>query len=220
MKIGHMHEMNHYYKDGHFVRDIDDVKGLDLLVIWGGTDINPRIYEQIPWKASPPDIDRDQRESRCVVRAISLKIPILGICRGSQLLCALLGGELWQHVDNHGYGSHLTKLTRDFPGFPADREVVMTTSHHQMMIPTKEMEILAYTHNRCTLKERMQGTSKITSHQAEIEPEIVFSSRYRALMIQGHPEYCSSSHEFSGLTTVLVKELLGVTLETTQPVPA
>lgn len=80
--------------------DLDSVAGL-LLV--GGRDIHPRHWnpqEPVHRFADPDDV-RDAREIPLVREAWARKLPILGICRGHQVLNVALGGSLVQHVPEH-----------------------------------------------------------------------------------------------------------------------
>lgn len=72
---------------------------LDALVVTGGHDVDPRHYgaERHP-RTEPPRPDRDAAELAALHRALDRGIPVLGICRGAQLLNVALGGTLHQHV--------------------------------------------------------------------------------------------------------------------------
>ncbi len=73
------------------------------LVLTGGQDINPKIYNQTNEKGFSKNIDdaRDKFERELLEIALKNELPILGICRGLQLTNAHLGGSLFQHIDNH-----------------------------------------------------------------------------------------------------------------------
>ena len=73
--------------------------GLDGLVITGGTDVDPRRYGQ-PRHAETdePTADRDSWEFALLAEALHRRLPVLGICRGAQLLNVALGGTLHQHL--------------------------------------------------------------------------------------------------------------------------
>lgn len=73
---------------------------LDGLILGGGRDINPAIYSQKPTQktAGNLDIKRDTLERALLRDALARRIPILGICRGHQLLNVIFGGTLHQEV--------------------------------------------------------------------------------------------------------------------------
>lgn len=70
---------------------------LDGLVICGGTDIHPSLYDEITKINYVYDRDRDALEVHWLKRAEEQDWPVLGICRGAQLLNVLRGGNL--HMD-------------------------------------------------------------------------------------------------------------------------
>jgi putative glutamine amidotransferase len=82
--------------------------GLDGLVITGGKDIDPARYGQAPHpKTDEPRHDRDAWEFALLVHALKRRIPVLGVCRGAQVLNVALGGTLHQHLpDVVGHSRH------------------------------------------------------------------------------------------------------------------
>lgn len=76
------------------------LSGLDGLVLQGGSDIAPESYGEEPigegkWKGDAP---RDAFELEVVEKCMALDLPILGICRGFQLLNVHFGGKLYQDI--------------------------------------------------------------------------------------------------------------------------
>lgn len=72
-------------------------EAIDGLIVAGGTDINPRRYRAMPKKGYRYDLDRDKLELEWLRRAEQNDIPVLGICRGAQLINIYRGGDL--HID-------------------------------------------------------------------------------------------------------------------------
>lgn len=82
---------------------------LDGIVIAGGHDVDPRRYGQTPHEdLQPIDPQRDQLELDLVAAAVEHDIPLLGICRGQQILNVALGGTLIQHLTGTIGGTHGT----------------------------------------------------------------------------------------------------------------
>jgi len=72
---------------------------LDGLVFTGGSDLNPAMYGQAPHPESTGfHDDRDRAELALIREALGRDMPVLGICRGMQLLNIALGGDLHQHL--------------------------------------------------------------------------------------------------------------------------
>jgi len=84
------------------------VAALDGLVISGGADIDPAAYDQPPHPATTGTRPgRDGWEMRLLEHALSRDLPVLGVCRGAQVLNVALGGSLHQHLpDVVGHESH------------------------------------------------------------------------------------------------------------------
>ena len=82
--------------------------GLDGLIITGGRDVDPASYGQTPHaKTDEPARDRDAWEFALLRGALARNLPVLGICRGAQVLNVALGGTLHQHLpDVVGHGWH------------------------------------------------------------------------------------------------------------------
>src|SRR3954453_19189516 len=78
----------------------DDVlDGLDGLLLAGGADIDPGSYgDRRHPKTTNTRPDRDNAEIALFARALERDLPILGICRGMQLMNVALGGTLIQHL--------------------------------------------------------------------------------------------------------------------------
>ena len=84
------------------------LEGIDGLVITGGRDVDPAAYGHQPHPATDePARDRDEWEFALLAEALRRRMPVLGICRGAQVLNVALGGTLVQHLpDVIGHGGH------------------------------------------------------------------------------------------------------------------
>ena len=82
--------------------------GLDGLVITGGADIEAQRYGQQPLPTTErPRLDRDDWEFALTDAALRRRLPLLGICRGAQVLNIARGGTLHQHLpDVLGHSRH------------------------------------------------------------------------------------------------------------------
>lgn len=70
----------------------------NAVVVTGGHDISPVLYAAEPEVRPNHDLERDRFESDIIDDALSRHLPLLGICRGAQLLNVRLGGTLYQDL--------------------------------------------------------------------------------------------------------------------------
>ena len=133
---------------------------LDGFVFMGGTDLAPETYQEQPigrWKGDPV---RDEFELGIMDYAMKGEKPILGICRGHQLMNAYFGGTLYQDIqtqrpealkhrdaqiyDQLNHEIHFTKgklLERIHAGEKSNK---VNTIHHQAIKDLgKDLEVLA-----------------------------------------------------------------------------
>jgi gamma-glutamyl-gamma-aminobutyrate hydrolase PuuD len=154
----------------------------DVLLFGGGEDISPSFYKQKPsihTGASNPS-NRDILEASLFKKALALNIPMIGVCRGAQLVCALSGGSLFQHVNAHANGSHLM-TTNEGETFN------VSSAHHQMMNPmATKHEVLAWSSEVLSRVHLIEDEKDI---KVQIEPEVVFFNDTNCLAIQYHPEF-------------------------------
>lgn len=116
----------------------DIVARLDGLVIAGGPDVEPVRYgaEREP-RTGPPARERDAWELALIDAALAAGVPLLGICRGMQLLNVALGGTLVQHIEGHAevvgvFGGHAVKpVPGSLYGGVVPEETFVPTYHHQ-----------------------------------------------------------------------------------------
>lgn len=77
------------------------VERVDCLVLSGGGDIDPEYFGEQPLpKLEDVDPLRDEFEFKLISHALERKIPILGICRGMQILVVATGGTLYQDIES------------------------------------------------------------------------------------------------------------------------
>ncbi|WP_240839762.1 gamma-glutamyl-gamma-aminobutyrate hydrolase family protein [Acidaminobacter sp. JC074] len=91
---------------------IDYAENLDMLLLTGGSDITPYLYgENIEKDCGDFDVDRDTWELALIHSFMKLSKPIMGICRGFQILNVALGGTLRQDLDK-SFNKHWHNLDR------------------------------------------------------------------------------------------------------------
>lgn len=112
----------------------------DGLVLCGGGDLDPALFGQENRGSHPPDRERDRAELRLTETYLLLGKPILGICRGMQVLNVFLGGTLIQDLPPAWRASHqgeedVYHPIRCRPGSLLERLLgpcpVVNSAHHQ-----------------------------------------------------------------------------------------
>ncbi|MGI6256356.1 MAG: gamma-glutamyl-gamma-aminobutyrate hydrolase family protein [Acutalibacter sp.] len=83
---------------GVFSLDLSLAKDCHGLLLPGGGDIDPSRYGQAPAGSEEPDLPRDAAELELTADFLRWERPILGICRGIQMLNVALGGDLIQDI--------------------------------------------------------------------------------------------------------------------------
>ncbi len=126
---------------------LDELAGL---LLSGGGDIHPSYYGQEMAGSEPDHMDpaRDEFELELTRQALARDLPVLGICRGIQVLNVALGGGLTQHVPGHrveaGGKSWVQHWVHLVPGSRlADilglTDSVVVNSHHHQAVTTDRL---------------------------------------------------------------------------------
>ncbi len=115
--------------------------GLDGLLLPGGWDLDPALYGAKPDpKVGPIDPELDDTELLLFGQARDQGLPVMGICRGQQVINVAMGGSLVQHLDGHEvrkFGrSHLAHTVKVEPGSELGRaagesSLRVNSLHHQ-----------------------------------------------------------------------------------------
>ena len=114
----------------------DDPDGCAGLLLPGGGDIHPRHYGQDDRGCADIDEARDARELTALERFASAGRPVLGICRGAQLINVFFGGTLHQDIPGHSQINGEDRIHGSRTDDPLLRELYgerfpVNSSHHQ-----------------------------------------------------------------------------------------
>ena len=144
--------------------DNHDELGPDLICFTGGADVNPKVYGEEPNGARGWDDERDEREIR-IFNAFKGFVPMVGICRGGQLLNVLNGG--WM-IQDHGLVSGDVEMSTFYSG----ETVTVRVDHHQGMISGADIDPSAWN----------EGISEWPDY-------VIWYPETRCLCFQPHPEW-------------------------------
>jgi len=164
--------------------DEDTRDEIALVVFTGGSDVTPSLYGEEANERTYNDPKRDKFEAEVFRAAVRLGIPIAGICRGSQFICAMSGGKLAQHITGHG-GYHKI-LTDD------GRLIEVSSTHHQMQLPPDDAVPIAWAEPRRSAC--YQGPPGV-EYEPDREHDVVWYPKTKALGMQYHPEFMPKESE-------------------------
>jgi putative glutamine amidotransferase len=196
--------------DERLVEEPDEVLDLiDGLILAGGTDIDPASYGR---PSDPSTIDtvpeRDAFEIALTRAAIERDLPLLGICRGMQLINVACGGTLEQHLpDRLGHSEH-RRVVGSFDGVQHDVVLVegslaagaagetahCTRSHHHQGVDTLGAGLV------------VSGVSCID----DVVEAIEMPARAFVLGVQWHPEADQGSSVIDALVAAAARSQLAV----------
>lgn len=183
---------------------VNTIEESDLVLFTGGEDVHPSLYKEDTNPRTYFNVNRDAEEILYFQKALDLGKKFIGICRGSQFLCAMSGGKLIQHMSHPNF-HEITYFNGDI--------LEVTSSHHQMMYPynldKNDYILLGWTQN--ISKYHLGGDDEEMELPNGIEPEIVYFKNTQSLCIQSHPEWQPSHHP----TVNKLRELLGHHLNNT-----
>ncbi|MFC0434693.1 gamma-glutamyl-gamma-aminobutyrate hydrolase family protein [Kutzneria buriramensis] len=160
-----------------------DVSFLDGLVIAGGADVDPARYGE---SAHPETLgvrpDRDATEFALVENALAAGLPLIGVCRGMQVLNVVLGGTLTQHVpDVTGTPTHRPMIGQ------FGRTTVEMTPGSKVSDILGGMAEVSCSHHQAV--DRLGDGLVITARSADGVPEAVeMAGADFVLGVQWHPE--------------------------------
>jgi putative glutamine amidotransferase len=188
--------------DPTLVEDPDEILDrIDGLMLAGGADIDPDVYGAEPHPETIGSVpERDAFEVALVRRALERDMPVLGICRGMQVMNIACGGTLHQHLPELvGHEDH-RRVLGSFDG--ADHDVRLAPGSLAARAAGEELHATKSHHHQGV--DRV-GDGLVVTGRAELDelPEALEAEGSRfALGVQWHPE----ADDRSRLIAALVEE--------------
>ncbi|MEE4542907.1 gamma-glutamyl-gamma-aminobutyrate hydrolase family protein [Streptomyces sp. V4-01] len=153
------------------------VRRLDAVIVAGGPDVAPGLYGAARDPRTGPEAPaRDAWESALLTAALRADRPLLGVCRGMQLLNVVRGGTLAQHIEGH----------LDAPGVFGTHEIAATPG--TLLASLLPDPVAVPTHHHQAV-DRLGGGLTVSARAADGTVEAVEAPGVRfALGVQWHPE--------------------------------
>ncbi|GIE53304.1 gamma-glutamyl-gamma-aminobutyrate hydrolase family protein [Actinoplanes nipponensis] len=172
--------------------DTDVLRILDGLVLSGGADVGPELYGAEPGPETDTRPDRDTAEMLLARAALTRDLPVLGVCRGMQLLTVAAGGRLHQHLpDVLGHDRH-----RPAPGVYGEHEARFTPGSRIADLMDDDTRVHCFHHQGVA----DPGTLTVTGRAEDGLPEAVEDPAHRFVLgVQWHPEVTRDKRLFGAL---------------------
>ncbi len=176
-----------------------DPASLDGLIVGGGSDIDPALYGARRHKRTVHiDRRRDKMEWQLLERLYPKNIPILGICRGMQMLNVFLGGTLNQHVFDLDL-----KFAHTRSALPHKMVTIKPHTLLHRILGVRRCEVNALHHQ--SVRKPGKGLIVNAYDENRIVQGIEHAKHPFYLGVQWHPEYMPQSALQRRLFTALVE---------------
>lgn len=172
----------------------ETLDAIDGLILSGGSDLDPELYGQEP-HAETTDVvpERDRAELTLLQAALSRDMPVLAICRGSQVLNIAAGGDLVQHLPEQ-VGHELHKET---PGVFADHDVTLEEGTHLARLLGARVPVKSHHHQGFG---RLGKGLRVAAHAEDGAVEAIEDPARRfTLGVLWHPEAGEDFELFAAL---------------------
>ena len=102
-----------FVKLSYHLKNAEMLNEVDGLILTGGGDVHPGLYGREDQMALVEEVNemRDSFEFGVIEQALDREIPILGVCRGMQIMNVFLGGTLIVDLPTAGYENHVERET-------------------------------------------------------------------------------------------------------------
>jgi putative glutamine amidotransferase len=167
------------------------IAALDGLLVAGGRDVDPSLYDEAPHDQTDlPDHRRDRFELLMIRAAIDADLPFLAICRGMQVLNVARGGTLIQHLpDRLGNESH-----RPDPVKPTTHDVQISAGSKLAGLFGETALVPSYHHQ--AINRLGTGLTTVAWTEDKVIEAVELTGHRFGLGVQWHPEEADDARIF------------------------
>ncbi len=178
-----------YVEEGDDCSDLTGVlENIDGIVFSGGGDPNPLLFGEEPvvqlHSITP---ERDLQELKLVRMAYDRQIPMLGICKGIQMINAALGGTLYQDIHSQKEGGVWVKHSQDEDRrFPSHTVKVENGTLLHKLFGRDTLQVNSFHHQAC---KDIAPCLRLSAISPDGIIEAIESNEYKSILgVQWHPE--------------------------------
>jgi len=154
---------------------------IKAIILSGGNDINPELYNQKPVYVRDLSMFRDNTERKLLEIAIKNRLPVLGICRGMQFINVFFGGGIIQNIKEHVATRHGVNIIDLSLSKLLNKTIIVVNSYHNQGISKEclppELKAFAFSEKDGVV-------------------EGIYHQNYPIAGIQWHPERLGSAKEY------------------------
>ena len=186
--------------------NVDEVAGLDGVMLTGGGDVHPRFYGGPENSPLLKDVNeqRDMFELKVVDRALENALPILAVCRGMQVMNVHLGGSLHVDLPSAGFNRHAS-------GSSTPLQHAIAIRPHSMLhalAGAMQAEVNSYHHQGVDrLGHGLVESARSDDGLVEAAEWALKDSAPFLLMVQWHPERQPESELSKNLARLFLREV-------------